>query len=62
VVEEILVKLSSSRPSYRIMEVPFTFKKRHAGKTKRDLVSFALNYLGTLCRLYRLKQKAKKQS
>ncbi len=62
VVEEILVKLSSPRQPYRIKEVPFTFKKRHAGKTKRDLLSFALNYLGTLCRLHRLKRKIKKQN
>jgi dolichol-phosphate mannosyltransferase len=61
VVEEILVKLADSRPNFRIKEVPFTFEKRKAGKTKRRLVTFILGYLGTLGRLWRLKAKAKRE-
>lgn len=58
IVEEILVKLASLRPNFRIKEVPFTFEKRKAGKTKRQLVRFIFGYVGTLTRLLRLKAKA----
>jgi dolichol-phosphate mannosyltransferase len=58
IVEEILVKLASLRPNFRIKEVPFTFEKRKAGRTKRQLVTFIFGYLGTLWRLLRLKRKA----
>ncbi len=57
IVEEILVKLAYSRKPYRIKEVPSTFEKRKAGKTKRQLLVFALGYLGTLRRLLSLKRK-----
>lgn len=60
IVEEILVKLCCARPDYRVKEIPFTFEKRKAGKTKRNLGKFALSYLGTLRRLARLKRRAKK--
>ena len=60
IVEEILVKLAALRSDFRIKEVPFTFEKRKAGKTKRHLVKFILGYLGTLWRLLRLKARAKR--
>jgi dolichol-phosphate mannosyltransferase len=60
IVEEILVKLAVLRPDFRIKEVPFTFEKRKAGKTKRQLLTFILGYVGTLVRLVRLKAKAKR--
>ena len=59
IVEEILVKLVFSRSGYRLKEVPITFEKRKAGKTKRQLLTFALGYIATLWRLLRLKQKAR---
>lgn len=62
IVEEILVKLVGSRKEFRIKEVPSTFEKRKAGKTKRRLLVFILGYLGTLLRLLRLKAKAKRTS
>ena len=62
IVEEILVKLVGSREEFRIKEVPSTFEKRKAGKTKRRLFVFILGYLGTLLRLLRLKAKAKRTS
>ena len=61
IIEEILIKLSASRSSFRIKEVPFTFEKRKAGATKRRLLSFALGYAATLARLWRLKRQARKQ-
>ena len=57
IVEEILVKLVYSRANFRIKEIPSTFEKRKAGKTKRQLVTFALGYVGTLWRLHMLKRK-----
>jgi dolichol-phosphate mannosyltransferase len=60
VVEEVLVKLAALRPNFRIKEVPFTFEKRKAGKTKRQLLTFIFGYVGTLWRLLRLKAKAKR--
>ncbi len=62
IVEEILVKLVGPRKEFRIKEVPSTFEKRKAGKTKRRLLVFILGYLGTLFRLLRLKVKAKRTS
>jgi len=50
IVEEILFKLNR-RFRVRIKEVPFTFKKRMFGQTKRNLVLFMLTYLVTLIRL-----------
>jgi dolichol-phosphate mannosyltransferase len=60
VVEEILVKLAATHENFRIKEVPFTFEKRKAGKTKRRLITFILGYLGTLMRLSRLQMKARR--
>ena len=62
IVEEILVKLAALRPDFRIKEIPFTFEKRKAGKTKRQLITFIFGYLGTLWHLLRLKAKAKRSS
>jgi dolichol-phosphate mannosyltransferase len=61
VVEEILVKLVDLRPNFRIKEVPFTFEKRKAGQTKRQLLTFILGYLGTLLNLLRLKAKNRRK-
>jgi len=62
IVEEILVKLAALRPNFRIKEIPFTFEKRKAGKTKRQLITFILGYVGTLWHLVRLKAKARRSS
>lgn len=62
IVEEILVKLGAMHPGLRIKEVPFTFEKRKAGKTKRRLVIFILGYVGTLFRLLRLKWRSQRAS
>ena len=61
IIEEILVKLCVLHPGYRLREIPFTFEKRKAGKTKRQLWLFALGYLGTLIHLLKLKYKAQRQ-
>lgn len=51
IVEEILFKLSRNKPGFKIKEVPFTFKKRMFGQTKRNLFLFILTYLITILKL-----------
>lgn len=51
IVEEILVRLVQAHPRFTILEVPFTFKKRMFGQTKRNLASFVFSYGVTLMRL-----------
>jgi dolichol-phosphate mannosyltransferase len=51
VVEELLYKLVRKYPKTRFKEVPFTFKKRMFGETKRNLIAFTATYLYTILRL-----------
>lgn len=50
IVEEILFKLNNSK-RITIKEVPYTFKKRIAGVSKRNLVLFIFKYVFTLAKL-----------
>jgi len=51
IVEEILFKLSQRNRKLRVLEVPFTFRKRMFGETKRSLISFVFSYIVTIIRL-----------
>lgn len=51
IVEEILYKLSRKHPQLRIVEIPFSFKKRMFGDTKRNLFLFIITYLVTIIKL-----------
>jgi dolichol-phosphate mannosyltransferase len=51
IVEEIIYKLSLLNKNLRIIEIPFTFKKRMFGETKRNLIVFMLNYIVTIIKL-----------
>ena len=51
IVEEILYKLRVLNPGFKIVEVPFGFKKRMFGETKRNLVAFIFTYLITILKL-----------
>lgn len=51
IVEEILFKISRKHPDVKIKEIPFSFKKRMFGETKRNLVVFMLTYIITLLKL-----------
>lgn len=51
IVEEVLFKMVRANPKYTIKEVPFSFKKRMFGETKRNLFVFILTYVITLFRL-----------
>ena len=58
IIEEIILKLSLRDRAFRILEIPFTFETRKAGRTKRDLLAFAVGYLRTLLRLRKLRTAA----
>lgn len=51
IVEEILYKLKKQKNDLKIKEVPFLFKKRMFGHTKRNLFLFILTYLITIFKL-----------
>jgi dolichol-phosphate mannosyltransferase len=51
IIEEILFKLHRNKKGLMIMEIPFTFKERMFGHTKRNLLSFAISYIISLIKL-----------
>jgi dolichol-phosphate mannosyltransferase len=51
IIEEILFKISRNHPEARMEEVPFSFKKRLFGETKRNLFAFIFSYFFTMVRL-----------
>jgi dolichol-phosphate mannosyltransferase len=51
IVEEILFKMVRTNPRFKLTEVPFSFKKRMFGETKRNLFVFIFTYIVTLIRL-----------
>lgn len=51
IIEEILIKLKRANRGLRIKELPYVFKERMFGKTKRNLVVFVFSYAFTLVRL-----------
>ena len=51
VVEEILIKLKKINKNLSIKELPYTFKERMFGHTKRNLIKFVFSYIFTLFKL-----------
>ncbi|MEJ7740624.1 MAG: glycosyltransferase [Chitinophagaceae bacterium] len=51
IIEEILYKTLKVNKKIRIVEIPYFFKERIHGNTKRDLISFSFSFLYTLIRL-----------
>ncbi len=51
IVEEIIFKIHRRYPELTIKEVPYTFKKRMFGETKRNLFVFILTYIFTMIKL-----------
>lgn len=51
IVEELLYKLIKKNSNVKLLELPFTFKQRMFGETKRDLPSFIITYIFTLIKL-----------
>jgi dolichol-phosphate mannosyltransferase len=62
ILEEILIKAVTCRPSARVGEVPVTFGRRKAGESKRKLLQFALGYFNTLQKLRRFQKAARKDN
>lgn len=51
VVEEVIYKIIKTHKDCKIKEIPFSFKQRMFGETKRNLPQFVLTYILTLIRL-----------
>ena len=51
IVEELIYKVFQNQPNIRIKEVPFLFKKRMFGKTKRNLFVFIFTFIFTMFKL-----------
>ena len=51
VVEELLLKAVKRKKDIRIKEIPYMFKERMFGTTKRNLLKFIFSYIATLIRL-----------
>ncbi len=51
VVEEIIYKIIRNHKECKIKEIPFSFKQRMFGETKRNLPLFIMTYIGTLIKL-----------
>jgi len=52
-LEEILIKCYAA--GYKIVEIPFHYVPRDTGKSKVKLLQFGKSYLGTLVRMWRLR-------
>ncbi len=51
IIEEMLFKMKRNHKKLKILEIPFTFKERMFGHTKRNLFVFMLSYSFTLLKL-----------
>lgn len=51
VIEEALYKIKKSHKDLTVIEIPYSFKERMFGHTKRKLVRFVISYLVTIVRL-----------
>ena len=51
VIEEILYKIKNQHRDIKVIEIPYSFKERMFGHTKRKLVRFVISYLVTIVRL-----------
>lgn len=51
IIEEILFKMKKNDKDLKIKEVPYTFKQRMFGHTKRNLFVFAFSYFFSLLKL-----------
>ena len=51
IVEEILYKIKKNHQEINVLEIPYSFKERMFGHTKRNLFFFILTYIITIIRL-----------
>jgi dolichol-phosphate mannosyltransferase len=57
IVEEIIIKLSTNIPAFKLLEIPVFFDQRKYGESKRDLVKFIFSYIITIKKLMRIKNE-----
>lgn len=51
IIEEMLFRVTRTNRDLRILEIPFTFKARMFGQTKRNLLWFIISYVFTMLKL-----------
>lgn len=51
IVEEIIIKMKRRNNNLNVLEIPYLFKERMFGRTKRNLFVFTLSYIFTLVKL-----------
>lgn len=51
IIEEILFKMNKNKKDLKIKEIPYIFKERMFGHTKRNLIIFAISFFFTLIKL-----------
>ena len=51
IIEEILYKTKKHHKDIKVIEIPYSFKERMFGHTKRKLLRFIASYLITIIRL-----------
>jgi len=51
IVEEIIIELIKNFPNLTLFEIPYVFKKRIFGESKRSLIKFIFSYFTTLLKL-----------
>lgn len=51
IIEEILIKLKRKNKNLKLKEIPYMFKERMFGQTKRNLIAFVFSYFFTLIKL-----------
>ncbi|MES2133918.1 MAG: glycosyltransferase [Bacteroidota bacterium] len=51
IIEEILIKLKRKNKNLKLKEIPYIFKERMFGQTKRNLIAFVFSYIFTLIKL-----------
>jgi len=51
IIEEILYKIHLNKKNLKVKEVPFSFKKRMFGETKRNLILFMITFFYTMIKL-----------
>lgn len=52
IVEEILFKLVRNNNGFKLKEIPYSFKQRLFGSTKRNMLVFIYSYLKTLVKFF----------
>ena len=57
IIQEIVIKIFINNPKTKVKELPFNFKKRNHGVTKRFLLLFIISYFFTIIKLLLIKYK-----